>query len=377
MKRPFREYHTLEIFNAFEMQTGPLDLFLKNYFYLHKAIGAKDRKAIADAIYDIIRWRGLLDYLITKPPSWEKRYHYLAHFCPKKYLPDESIPLHIRLSFPKILFETLEKSLSKDELIAFCLASNTTAPTTIRINTLKSSRSDLLTAWGSVFAISACDHAAHGITFHKKINLFGLKEFKEGWFEIQDEASQLIADLVAAKPGDHVLDFCAGGGGKSLAIAPKMQQKGQLYLHDIRAAALVQAKQRLKRAGVQNAQLLPYDAPYKASLKGKMDWVLVDAPCSGTGTLRRNPDSKWKFDNTTLCRLIEEQRAIFQEALSFAKPSGKIVYATCSVLREENAAQAAFFEQKHALRRIKEPFSSLPTLGGMDGFFGVVYEKIS
>jgi 16S rRNA C967 or C1407 C5-methylase (RsmB/RsmF family) len=194
-------------------------------------------------------------------------------------------------------------------------------------------------------------------------------------FEVQDEASQLIADLVAAVPGDHVLDFCAGSGGKSLAIAPRMGCKGQLYLHDVRPAVLREAKKRLYRAGIQNAQILPHDASHKRSLKEVMDWVLVDAPCTGTGTLRRNPDMKWKFEESTLNRLIDEQRSIFREALNFVKPKGKIVYATCSVLPMENEWQAEFFEQNFGLKRLEPSFSSSPKKGGMDGFFGVVFTK--
>ncbi|HEY2811129.1 MAG TPA: RsmB/NOP family class I SAM-dependent RNA methyltransferase [Rhabdochlamydiaceae bacterium] len=375
MKKPFREYHTLEIFNSFDPQAGPLDLFLRNYFRAHKAIGAKDRKAIADAVYGIMRWRGLLDHIIPKPVSWENRYSHFMQFQPEKHLQDAQIPLHIRLSFPKNLFNILKGNLNEELLAPFCLACNTAAPTTIRVNALKTERKTLLNAWSSLFSLSPCSLAPHGITFHKKINLFGLPEFKQGLFEVQDEGSQLIAALVDVKPGELILDFCAGSGGKSLAIAPKMQEKGQIYLHDIRPLALQEAKARLKRAGVQNGQILLCDAAHKHTLKNKMDWVLVDAPCSGTGTLRRNPDMKWKFEENTLLRLLEEQRAIFQEALSFVKPGGKIVYATCSVLAAENNLQADFFERTYALKRIAPPFVSIPAKDQMDGFYGIAFQR--
>lgn len=376
MKRPFREHHILEIFHAYDIQAGPLDLFLRNYFRAHKAVGAKDRKVIAETVYGIIRWQGLLDFLIEKPISWEKRYQCFSQFSPEKHLSDASIPLHIRLSFPQSFFQLLAEHLGEERAIAFCLASNEPAPTTVRVNLLKTSRAVLLDQWTSSFSVSACKNSATGITFHKKINFFGLPEFKMGLFEVQDEASQLIADLIAAHPGDHILDFCAGSGGKSLAFAPKMGHKGQLYVHDIRPAALLEARKRLKRAGIQNAQILSHDSPYKNSLKNTMDWVLVDTPCSGTGTLRRNPDMKWKFDKGTLNRLIEEQRTIFRQALDFVKPGGKIVYATCSILPMENENQAEFFEQNFPIQRNSDPFSSFPKKGEMDGFFGIVFTKM-
>ncbi|HEY2809901.1 MAG TPA: RsmB/NOP family class I SAM-dependent RNA methyltransferase, partial [Rhabdochlamydiaceae bacterium] len=345
MLKNYREHHILSIFAAHEERQAPLDLFLKHYFKAHKAIGAKDRKYIAETVYGITRWRGLLDYLSDKPSSWENRYLRFLDFSPQHYLTDETIPLHVRVSFPKKLFELLKEGLGEEKAILFCLASNESAPTTIRVNALKTERSSLFSAWHSLYDLSLCSFAKNGLVFPKRINLFGLPEFKMGYFEMQDEASQLIAELIAVSPGEQVLDFCAGSGGKALAIAPAMQQKGQLYLHDIRDSALTEAKKRLRRAGVQNAQVLSHDAPHKARLKHAMDWVLVDVPCSGSGTLRRNPDMKWKFDAEKLDLLLTSQRQIFEEACSFVKPGGKIVYATCSVLPQENALQVDYFEK--------------------------------
>jgi len=192
-------------------------------------------------------------------------------------------------------------------------------------------------------------------------------------FEVQDEGSQLIADLIEATPRDHVLDYCAGSGGKTLAFAPKMQHKGQIYLHDVRLPALMEAKKRLCRAGIQNAQiLLPDDNSKKKLLKKSMDWVLVDVPCSGTGTLRRNPDMKWNFQPDTIEKLIDKQQQIFEEALPFLHPQGSIVYATCSILPQENEEQIAYFIKKFKMKIVNAPFRSTPLSNGMDGFFGAV-----
>ena len=139
---------------------------------------------------------------------------------------------------------------------------------------MKTTRQILLQKWSDKFAITPTKNSVFGINFEKKVNFQTLDEFHQGFFEIQDEASQLVANLVEAIPGDQVLDYCAGSGGKTLAFAQKLQMKGQIHLHDIRPNILIQAKKRLKRAGIENAQILPYDSPAKKNLKGKMDWVI-------------------------------------------------------------------------------------------------------
>ena len=227
------------------------------------------------------------------------------------------------------------------------------------------------------FSVSPClKRSPYGILFSKREPLFSLPEFRDGFFEIpKDEGSQLVASLIQAKSGDQILDYCSGSGGKALAFAPGMGGKGQVYLHDIRLPALAQAKQRLKRAGVQNVQFLPPGHLKLPQLKNKMNWVLADVPCSGSGTLRRNPEMKWKIDQALLDRLTEEQRTIFGEALAYLHPEGKIVYATCSVLPEENLDQVKYFIDKFNLQLEGEPLSILPTEGGMDGFFAAVFRK--
>lgn len=348
---------------------------MRNYFRTHKAVGSKDRKEICDTIYGMIRWRGLLDHVAKRPLNWETRLLTFQTFSWQDLQKDLSISPHVRVSFPKFFYELLEDSLGKEKAYEFCLCCNETAPTTVRANLLKTTRDSLLERWKEQYLVNPCVHSATGICFKEKINFFGTSEFKEGLFEVQDEASQLIADLIQIKPGQRLMDYCAGSGGKTLAIAPRLQGLGQIFLHDIRLYSLQEAKKRLARAGIQNAQILPHDSPNKKNLKGKMDWVLVDAPCTGTGTLRRNPDQKWKFDREVLERLIPLQRQIFSEAIDYLKPGGHIVYATCSVLPQENEEQAAFFLEKFPLEQVDKPFSSFPIPGAMDGFFGIVFKK--
>jgi 16S rRNA (cytosine(967)-C(5))-methyltransferase len=374
MKELFRHHHLFQILTRYELQKKPLDAFLSGYFRANKSVGAKDRKFIAETVYDLFRWRGLLDHLSEKPTSWEKRFDCYNHHSLSIYFENPSIPSHIRMSFPKILFDLLVSSYGEEEAKKIALISNAPAPTTIRVNILKITREALFEKWKNSFSVSLCPLSPYGIRFHKKINFFSLPEFKEGLFEIQDEGSQLVADLVDAKPGDQVLDFCAGAGGKTLAFAHKMDRQGQIYLHDVRSWILETAKKRLRRAGIQNAQLLFFEKK-DSRLHGKMDWILLDVPCSGTGTLRRNPDMKWKFTKEFLSDLLEVQQSIFASALPFLKPTGKIVYSTCSLLPEENEKQIAHLAEVYDLELEKPPLALLPQKGGMDGFFGAVLKK--
>jgi 16S rRNA (cytosine967-C5)-methyltransferase len=351
----------------------PLDLVMNDYFRSHKALGSKDRSFIGNMAYQLVRWKGLLESTSNDPGNWDASYQLLSSQPITKLQTNTSLPLHNRYSCPEPLFKLLVEHYGELKACKLCLLFNERAPLTIRVNTLKSSRATLLDLWKEKAGISPSKQAKHGITFNTNTQVLGSKEFKDGFFEVQDEGSQLLAELVNVTPGQHVLDYCAGAGGKSLAIAPTMQQKGQLYLYDIRTRALQEAKRRLRKAGVQNAQILNDDTKSLQRLRKKMDWVIVDAPCSGTGTLRRNPDMKWRFDEETIPQLIGQQRLIFERALSFVKPGGKIIYATCSLLPEENQHQVEHFLKTYAIELQSPPFESLPISGGMDGFFGAVF----
>lgn len=365
----FRLSHLSKLLALQSASTQPLDLILRNYFKVHKAIGSKDRKILSETVYGMTRWKGLLDYLHPRLQTAEEKWQLFEKVAPLNYLKDETIPLHVRLSFPEQLVHKLLQSYGEKKVIEYCLISNQAAPTTVRVNCLKISRDTLLERWKNLYEVSPCRESPEGITFHKRVNFYLLPEFKEGLFEVQDEGSQIVAQKVEAKKNEHVFDYCAGSGGKTLAFAPKMEGKGQIYLYDMRPFMLLQAKKRLKRAGVQNALLLEEKQLKRKGLLKRMDWILLDVPCSGTGTFRRNPDQKWKTTPETIDRLVEEQRKIFEESLKFLHPKGKIIYATCSVMPEENQQQIDYVTKKYGLKVVSTPFSSFPKEGGMDGFF--------
>ncbi|MBA2728646.1 MAG: RsmB/NOP family class I SAM-dependent RNA methyltransferase, partial [Parachlamydiaceae bacterium] len=321
-KQPFRDHHLLEIMIGYDQQSLPMDLFISRYFRLHKAIGSKDRGYIADNLYALIRWKGLIDHIAKGRLEWERRLKIFNEMDFNALYADESIPLHVRVSFPKNLFDAVANTYGIERGAELCQISNFPAPTTVRANLMKTTREVLLQKWEGVYEISPCERSPSGIIFHKKINFFGLPEFQEGLFEVQDEGSQLLAYLLDVAPGELVLDYCSGSGGKTLAFAPAMQNKGQIFLHDIRPHALMECKKRLRRAGIQNSQIIQAEDAKLKKMKKKMDWVLADVPCSGTGTLRRNPDMKWKFDDEMVPRLVGLQRQIFEKAFSYVKPGG-------------------------------------------------------
>ncbi len=354
----FRQYHLSTVLESLESQKIPLDALLSRYFRLHKALGSKDRLFISETLYHYIRWKSLYQHLKISPSP-------LAPLDPLTLLNDPSIPGHIRYAMPQPLYDLLVQTYGEEKTQAICLVNNNRAPLTIRINPFKTSRDALLAKWSKTYKVSPCPLSPHGIYFHEKVNFFILPEFTEGLFEIQDEASQLAAELVKAKPKHHVLDYCAGAGGKTLAFAHRLENTGQIYLYDIRPHPLQEARKRLNRAGVQNVQF-----SLSPSQKGKMDWVAVDVPCTGTGTFRRNPDLKWKFEISDLENLICEQREIFHEAVSYLQPHGTIVYMTCSILPQENEEQIAYFKQNYGFE-VAETFQTLPIHNGMDGFFAV------
>lgn len=372
MKLPFREFHLTQLANEYKNKQLSLDLVVHQYFKAHKALGSKDRAFLSDTIFALAKWRSLLEFLKIEDPL--EGIVFLDSEKFQQAMQNPEIPPHIKYSCPEELYKILTEAYSEEKAQELCRTFNTKAPVTIRANTLKITRDELIQRFAPLHEVEPTTRSATGITFKNKIHFASTPEYTSGLFEAQDEGSQLIADLVQVQPGQLVLDYCAGAGGKCLAFAPRMQNKGQIYLHEIRGGILGEAKKRLNRAGIQNAQAAPADDPKWKKLKKKMDWVLVDAPCSGTGTLRRNPDMKWNFSDDLLQSLVGQQRVIFEKALSYMKPGGHIVYATCSILPQENERQVEHFMKTYNLKMVGEPLKTLPVPDGMDGFYAAVLQ---
>jgi 16S rRNA (cytosine967-C5)-methyltransferase len=255
-------------------------------------------------------------------------------------------PDHVRADVPEWTTARLARTFG-DGWVAEGEALAQRPPLDLRANTLKADRARVAKALAR-FGAGETRFAPAGLRIAptsgdgRHPNVQVEPAFQKGWFEIQDEGSQLAAALVAARAGEQVLDLCAGGGGKTLALAAAMENKGQVLATDSDRTRLAPIFDRLKRAGTRNTQVRPAGADL-GDLVGAMDAVLIDAPCTGTGTWRRRPDAKWKLTERALAQRVEEQAALLTEAARYVKPGGRLVYVTCSLLPDENAERVAAF----------------------------------
>ncbi|OZB18866.1 MAG: MFS transporter [Hyphomonas sp. 34-62-18] len=315
--------------------------------------------------------------------------------------PDPAAPIHVQGDFPEWLTPHMERVFGPDTVVE-AQAMAVRADVDLRVNTLKSDAEKAALPLKSVRAVpskllaNAYNIPARDPT-EREDSIEGIPAFSKGWVEVQDAGSQIAAAAANAKPGEQVLDYCAGGGGKTLALAAQMQGTGQIYAYDIDGKRLSALVPRLKRSGAHNVQLVhPSEGTSLDPLVGQMDLVFVDAPCTGTGTWRRKPDSKWRVKPAQLAKRIDDQRQILAEAANYVKPGGRLLYATCSFLieededrvaeflsadkrfREEDAAEAAIASgllTDHGatiVRKFRGPTGSVrltPRRAGTDGFF--------
>lgn len=303
-------------------------------------------------------------------------------------LPGAGAPRHIRFNYPEFLQAEFERAFGS-RLEAEMTALLDRAPTDLRVNTLKSSRDKALAALAEAgIAAEPCALSPWGLRLLARANLPGLALYREGAIEIQDEGSQLACLLSGVKPGEQVVDLCAGGGGKSLALAAMMGNRGQIYACDIDARRLGGLVPRAERAGIRNLQtrvLEPFrpggaDASF-ADLEARADCVLVDAPCSGTGAWRRSPDARWRLTPEMLAGYRAAQDEVLARGARLVRPGGRLVYVTCSLLPSENedriaaflAARPEFSSERLALPGLPDAADTglrlSPASGGTDGFF--------
>jgi 16S rRNA (cytosine967-C5)-methyltransferase len=288
-------------------------------------------------------------------------------------LDHNSMPDAVRLEVPDWLLPRIDPA----ELLALLEP----APLDLRVNLLKTTRQEARAA----LAAEGLDavptpHSPWGLRIEGRRQVTAGAAFRAGLVEIQDEGSQLVAALVDARPGHRVADLCAGAGGKTLALAMTMQNRGQLVACDVSAARLDGASRRLRRAGVHNVErhlLEPGDKWIKRRARS-FDRVLIDAPCTGTGTWRRNPDARLRLTEADLAELLPKQAQLLDRGASLVRTGGRLVYATCSLLAEENEAQVtAFLERCPSFTVVGDFVSLSPARQGTDGFFAAVLERRS
>jgi 16S rRNA (cytosine967-C5)-methyltransferase len=276
---------------------------------------------------------------------------------------------------------------------ALCSANNLEPPLTVRINPLKMEREPLQRLLHDEgYSASQTTFSPYGLVVDKKEGIFKTDVFRSGLFEVQDEGSQLITMLTGAKPSEYVIDACAGNGGKSLFLSGLMKARGTVLAMDTHAGKLANLRRRAGRSGASNIRtMMPEGADLK-QLKGTADCVFIDAPCSGMGVYRRNPDSKWRLTEQDISELAAKQKEILREYSELVKPGGRLVYATCTISREENEdVVSAFLEENEEFCLVPAAemnpevfgkfmteggfFRSLPHVHGTDGFFGAVMSQ--
>ncbi|MBX3602677.1 MAG: RsmB/NOP family class I SAM-dependent RNA methyltransferase [Rubrivivax sp.] len=407
-----------ELLRAVLKLDAPADGIVSDFFRRHRTLGHRERHALAETTYAVLRERLLFQHLAQSGSgALERRLAILAWQGPDAALrsalgPHEqawraqvqaidraTLPDKLRHNLPDWLAGALREQLG-DDFWPLVQALAEPAPLDLRVNLLKARRDDVQRTLAEAGIEAApTPHSPWGLRVPGKPALQKLEVFTQGLVEVQDEGSQLLALLTDPKRGEMVVDFCAGAGGKTLALGAAMRNTGRLYAFDVSGHRLAALKPRLARSGLANvhpAQIAHERDERIKRLAGKIDRVLVDAPCSGLGTLRRNPDLKWRQSPASVAELQVKQQAILASAARLVKPGGRLVYATCSLLAAENeqvvaafdAAQGADFQPLPAAdllaaARVADPaplvagpFLRLwPHRHGTDGFFAAVWQR--
>jgi 16S rRNA (cytosine967-C5)-methyltransferase len=369
----------IEVLSDIEARRRPAADALKDWGLGHRFAGSGDRSAIANLVYDALRVRASSAFVMQAETPRAIMLGALLRlrglsldsimalcsgdrFAPEPLTAAEGAaiirnsldgaPDCVRGDFPDWLTDAFQ-AVFGENAVPEAQALATRAPLDLRVNSLKSLRPKVSEALSHLGAMST-PFSTLGLRIMPQLegkppSLQGEPSYLKGQIEIQDEGSQIVAQLTGATAGEQALDLCAGGGGKTLAIAAMMNNKGQIYATDSDARRLAPIHERLERAGVRNVQVrtprgkaMPLD-----DLEGRMDLVVIDAPCTGAGTWRRNPDAKWRIRPGALAERQREQADILDNAPRYVKPGGRIVYITCSVLRDENDARIEAFLARH------------------------------
>jgi 16S rRNA (cytosine967-C5)-methyltransferase len=403
---------------------SPADAKLGEFFRNNRDLGTKERAFVAESVYGVLRRLRFLSTVTANEENdpddarklilaWLLRVQGMsireletvlsaqqtewAHAIKAKST--EDLPLAVQADVRDWLWDKLVAQYGEAEALTIARSMHEQATLDLRVNTIKGERDEVMAKFiaentSGETNISKTPYSPIGIRMPSRLNISRHVLFTEGKIEVQDEGSQLLAHLVAPKRGMMVADFCAGAGGKSLAIGALMRNTGRLYAFDVSEKRLHNLGQRLKRSGLSNlnAQVISSENDQKLKrLNGKFDRVLVDAPCSGLGTLRRNPDLKWRQTPQDVLELTQKQTAILTRAAKLTKAGGRLIYATCSLLSDENEQIAENFLAAHAdfkLVNANEILSQqqinldtgkylklLPHLHNTDGFFAAVFEK--
>ncbi len=410
--------HATELLHRVLRFDTPADSIVSSFFRQHRELGPRERHTLAETVYHVLRHRSVLQHLAQSGRGelerrlailgWQGNDGFLRAALSEheqqwlqsmQAVDRESLPEKLRHNLPGWLAEPLQSSLG-EAFWPLVRSLNSPAPLDLRVNMLKARRDEARAALEAAgIDAQPTPYSPWGLRVQGKPALNRLPAFMEGDIEVQDEGSQLLALMTDAKRGEMVADFCAGAGGKTLALGASMRNTGRLYAFDTSGHRLAALKPRLARSGLSN--VYPVQIAHERDerikrLAGKIDRVLVDAPCSGLGTLRRNPDMKWRQSPEAIQELKHKQAAILASAARLVKPGGRLVYATCSLLEDENEAVARSFIEAHgrdfkplpadevldrahvadAATLVRDGFLRLwPHIHQTDGFFAAAWER--
>jgi len=395
----------------------PADAVVSRYFRTHHQLGHADRAFVAETVFAVLRRgrsiearcadrlsdRARLLVALAVTRGWSQRElapvlkaseeEWLAA---AKAMTAADFGPAVRCDLPDWLYQALEAQFGADEVLQLAGALNQPAPLDLRVNTLKTNRAAVLAQFAAE-GIAALPGSLSplAIRLRDKPALARHPLFLAGAFEVQDEGSQLLGYLMEPKRGEMVVDFCAGAGGKTLLLGALMKNTGRLYAYDVSEKRLARLKPRLARSGLSNVHPVRIEHERDTRIKrlaGKVDRVLVDAPCSGLGTLRRNPDLKWRQGDDSIAELAVKQAGILDAAAKLLRPGGRLVYATCSLLTAENEAIVDAFLARHpdftltpacailashGIELEGELLRLLPHRHHTDGFFAAVLDRKS
>lgn len=433
--------HAIEVLDLLQKSRSPVDQLVRDFFRSRHYLGSHDRQAVSALVYGTVR-NFLLVHSFARaalvsgsapfprvPPSAVLLSAYALRiagenpdtFCtdiesvwrvmapdldpvsviraltevpsPVSLCEHDAERLALEHSIPAFIVAEWVRRFGIKEATSLCLAMNEQAPTTLRVNALKADRLQMenqLRERG--VGVRSTPHAPDGLILDRRIDIQGMPAFREGWFEMQDEGSQILSLLLDPRPGERILDACAGAGGKSLHMAAMMANKGEILALDVDRKRLRELEERRRRAG---ASIIRTGSP-TGDGEGieKFDAVLIDAPCTGSGTLRRNPGLKLRLTPAFVVEAVATQSSLLSRYCRFVRPGGRLLYATCSLLEAENEAQVEAFLSRHP-EFVRRPFSDpvqrilphpsaapgeamlLPHRHGTDGFFAALLENRS
>jgi len=427
---------TLEIAAEARAEWGFLTDIIAGAFRANRQLGSGDRRLISETVYGLVRWERRLEAIVDEllavvqgrgqpellSPANRQELKLLVYEL-RNGLPVDAVKAEVRrilrrdvdlakvvaddaglgrsaglerealrLSYPTWMMERFVTDLGDSDALALAGAMNERAPLTVRSNGVKASREELVARLAEEGVVARpTDLSPTGLLFETRVNAFGLSAFRDGLFEVMDEGSQLVAEAVAPPPGGRVVDACAGAGGKTLALAALLDGKGRILALDSNGKKLEELRRRARRAGLSNVfarEVHAAQMPVEAKL-GAWDRVLVDAPCSGLGTLRRNPEARWRLTPKTVDGFPAQQLSLMVTYAPLVASGGRLIYATCTVLRQENEAIVERFlaeRPEFVLMPLKEIWGKerasrlgdgkylkvYPHSHGTDGFFAAV-----